>query len=227
MPSRTQDVQERQYGVKRTTKILQISCALMLLLGVIMLVLHEYWGVFPLVTGVFGLLGLTFDWHRGLVAFTVAAWANLVLCTVQIIMLVAHPVNPIGWVTWIICSCLALPAAVLSSTLHLLKVWQKPIVSEHTAPLVDPASEESAQPRHAPTQAAPPPQRSVWPPPPPSQSPNPYSGDNLSATARVAEAAHSGDTSRLRPGDVAGAAQVGAAAAPHIAAASSAWPPPQ
>lgn len=49
---------------------------------------------------------------------------------------------------------------------------------------------------------------------------NPYTAANLGATARVAQAAHTGDVSRLKAGDLSAAAKVGVAAAPHVAKAA-------
>ena len=200
------------FKVKRTKTLLNLCSLVLLGLGIAMVVLlGNLLGLLPLATGVCGVLGLSFAWYRGLVLFTLIAWGTLVLCGIEIAMLVAHPDNVFGWLIWISCSLFALPAAVLSSTLHLLAgaphrrlcphpcprtrtrpcpraVWKpQPMVTEHTAPLVDPEAQGVA-----PTMATPrpvadalpgtAPSRPVWPPPPPmSQAPAPSRRPNRPA----------------------------------------------
>ena len=109
------------FKVKRTKTLLNLCSLVLLGLGIAMIVLlGNLLGLLPLATGVCGVLGLSFAWYRALVLFTLIAWGTLVLCGIEIAMLVAHPDNVLGWLIWISCSLFALPAAVLSSTLHLL-----------------------------------------------------------------------------------------------------------
>jgi len=121
------------------------------------------------------------------------------------------------WTMWVITGCFALPAALLSTTMHVLRVWRGPRPLEddnqHRAPLVD-AAADVGQIDAAP--APPPPGRPVWPPP----AGHAGLGADLLATGRVASAAQSGDYSQLSARDLAAASRTANAAA-------VVWPPPK
>lgn len=96
-------------------------------------------GLLTLLTGCAGVLGLAFKWLRALRAFTLLAWLTTALAIVQLALLAAcTPDDIAGWALWLPTCIAALPAALLSSTLHILKYWRgSPLVTEFTSPLVN------------------------------------------------------------------------------------------
>ena len=209
---------------KRTHRLLQLASLSLLAVGIL--------GVMPLipggslffiaaiVAGVSGVLGLSLTWHQALVVFTTSSWVTTALCAINLALLATSGGSGIGgWLLWAACSAVALPAAVLSSTMHLLRVWRsapdRTLASEQNAPLVD--DQQSSLPTPQPAMglrgvphAAP--QRPIWPPP---DTPVSALGD----VAGAANAAHAFSTGgELHTEEVARAARMGAAAI-------KAWPP--
>ena len=136
-------------------------------------------------------------------------------------LVTGHSTNPLHWSVWLAIGIVALTAALLSSMMHLLRVWQgpRPLVDDEQdhqrAPLVDAAADVGPGPSGAAPASAP--ARPVWPPP----SDRPLGlGSDLLATGRVAAAAQSGDYSQLSARDVAAAGRTATKAA-------AVWPPPQ
>ena len=209
---------------KRTHRLLQLASLSLLAVGIL--------GVMPLipggslffiaaiVAGVSGVLGLSLTWHQALVVFTTSSWVTTALCAINLTLLATSGGSSIGgWLLWACCSAVALPAAVLSSTMHLLRVWRsasnRTLASEQNAPLVDdqqsslPTPQPAIGLRVAPHAA---PQRPIWPPP---DTPVSALGD----VAGAANAAHAFSTGgELHIEEVARAARMGAAAI-------KAWPP--
>lgn len=210
----------RPANTQRTTRLLQLSSLALLGIGVLGLILGlRLYFISALGAGVCGVLGLSFTWHRALVLFTGFAWVTTAFCAINLALLgTQHPDDVIGWILWLFCSAAALPAAVLSSTMHLLRVWRTGAVTEQTAPLVDPVAPSlptlpPADEAHAGVRPSNAPQRPIWPPPD-----APVGAADVAGAARVASAMNSGDTSGLGVNDMSGALRVGAAA-------SKAWPP--
>ena len=213
---------------KRTHRLLQLASLSLLAVGIL--------GVIPLipggslffiaaiVAGVSGILGLSLTWHKALMVFTTSSWVTTAFCALNLTLLATNNGGGGigGWVLWACCSAVALPAAVLSSTMHLLRVWRtapdRALASEQNAPLVDdqqsslPAPQPAMGLRVVPRAA---PQRPIWPPP---DTPVSALGDSDAGAANAAYAFSTGDASELHAEDVAGAARVGAAAI-------KAWPP--
>ena len=208
----------RPMNTQRTTRLLQLSSLTLLGIGVLGLILGlRLYFIAALGAGVCGVLGLSFTWHRALVLFTGFAWVTTAFCAINLALLgTQHPGDVIGWILWLFCSAAALPAAVLSSTMHLLRVWRTGTVTEQTERLVDPVAPSlpalppADGPGLRPSSA---PQRPIWPP-----QDAPVGAADVAGAARVAAAYNSGDTSGLRVNDISGACRVGAAA-------SKAWPP--
>ena len=206
---------------KRTHRLLQLASLSLIAVGIL--------GVFPLVpggslyfiaaivAGVSGVLGLSLTWHKALMVFTTSSWVTTAFCALNLTLLATNNGGGGigGWVLWLCCSAGALPASVLSSTMHLLRVWRtapdRTLASEQNAPLVEDqqSSLPAPQPAVGVRRAAP--QRPIWPPP------------NTPASALSGAAnAFAGDASELmaelHADDVDGALRVGAAA-------SKVWPP--
>ena len=197
-----------------------------------------YWlcAILMIGAGVSGVMGIAFTWFRALATFTMLAWAVALTSIIQVVVLVVNCVhhtncngNPLAWLFWLASLLSGVPAAVLSSTMHILRVWRPaPLVSDTSEPLVTAAADEplptprlhqgSADAAAAAAAATRPP---AWPP---ANTPlGVASGAGLStsdfqAAARVASAAHSG-TGAFSANDLNAAVKVGAAAA-------SVWPPP-
>jgi len=218
-------VGQRKLRVRRSTRLLHFfSLGLLAVGGVCLLPLVgdlvlTITGVAALVAGTSGVLGLSFTWHRALVLYTLLTWAISTAALVRLVQLgIAHEVNPVRWLLWLCTGLTSVPPALLSSTMHLLRVWRpKPLIGEQNAPLVDgtpidgtPAALASAHLDAAPLQAAL--GRPAWPPPNASLA----LGSDLLATGRVAAAVHSGDVSGVTRNDLASSARVAAAV----------WPPP-
>uniref|UniRef100_A0A7S2DKP5 Uncharacterized protein n=1 Tax=Haptolina brevifila TaxID=156173 RepID=A0A7S2DKP5_9EUKA len=219
---------ERKLRVLRATRILQIfSLALLIIGGVNFipivgnLLMGVVTGILCAATGAVGIMGLSFTWHRALVLFTILSWATAIYAVVRLVMLgLNHSVNVWQWLLFLCTGVAALPPALLSSAMHLRRVWRpRPLIGEHSAPLVDEQAENAPAPVNA--GAAPPlatpvhvpaMERPVWPPP---NAPLAL-GKDLLATGRVAHAVQSGDASNVQPGDVHASARVAAAV----------WPPP-
>lgn len=139
-------------------------------------------------------------------------------------LVLKHSTDPLSWTLWLIVGLASLPGALLSSTMHLLRVWRGPRTlvedNQQRAPLVDAAADvgEPAQvPQPSrPAQPTPGSLRPVWPPP----AGHSGLGADLLATGRVASAAQSGDYSQVGVRDVAAATRTATAAA-------AVWPPPK
>ena len=176
--------------VKRSTRLLQLCALTMLIVGCLCLIpglSPSSWGILVLVTGGTGSVGLSFTWHRALVLFTMLSFATSVLAIGTFVDFASKgETNPIPWIFWVIIALAAVPAAVLSSTMHLLRVWTSaPLVTDQTAPLVDPVAASSgaaARYQRVSTKSGGPPMenrhldghnttstasRPVWPPPQP------------------------------------------------------------
>lgn len=182
----------RRREVKRSHRLLQLfSLALMGVGSICLFVpistdgLVRFCGAVSIASGASGVVGLAFTWYRALVAFTTCSWLASLLAVYGITHLViSKEVVPFPWVAWICAALTALPPAILSSTLHILRVFRPlPMVSDSTAPLVATAAADEGLPPadHPPAhgdyvQAADtsaPPARPVWPPP---VAPQPSSG---------------------------------------------------
>merc|ERR1711988_1092250 len=87
-------------------------------------------GVLMIATGGAGVLGLSFTWHRALVSFTLCAWLVVSQSVLRIVLLVVnHQSDPMLWTLWLLNAVASLPTALLSSTMHLLRVWRpRPLV---------------------------------------------------------------------------------------------------
>ncbi len=164
----------------KTQNLLKIAALALILVGALTLILrHAVAAALPLAAGAAGAVGLALHNRNALLAYTAFAWATVALAAVEIAQLVSHPADPLGWLVWLATAIAALPAAVLSSTLHVLDVWPRSaVVSEHAAPLV--GSQESAglqavldYPKRPSTLSSPPPPRPVWPPQLPEVDPPP------------------------------------------------------
>ena len=117
----------------------------------------------------------THRWLRGLYAYTLLAWLTSGVAVLQLAHLATRdPAHVAGWAVWLATALAALPAAVLSSTLHVLKYWHG-APSEFTSPLVEAEAPAAGgwntlagvnlTPRPSSGAAASAP-RSIWPPPP-------------------------------------------------------------
>ena len=210
-------------ATKRTHRLLQLMSLSLIAVGVLGLIPLVPGGslyfVAALVAGVSGVLGLSLTWHRALMVFTSSAWLTTAFCALNLTLLATQNQGGIGgWVLWICCSAVALPASVLSSTMHLLRVWRtsapdRALASEQNAPLVD--DQQSSLPTPQPAgglRVAPMPQRPIWPPP--GTPASALSRSDLAGAANAAHALSSGDPSDLEVAEEIGAARVGA------------WPPP-
>jgi hypothetical protein len=116
---------------------------------------------------------------------------------VQLALLATHhPDNIAGWALWLPTGIAALPAAVLSSTLHILRYWRgAKLATEFTSPLVDsqpsagawdpvPTPRVNLAPRteHGTSSH---PSKPVWPPPPEGTAPNTGADMEAGATDAV------------------------------------------
>ena len=202
---------------KRTHRLLQLASLSLIavgILGVIPLVPGgSLYFIAAIVAGVSGVLGLSLTWHKALMVFTTSSWLTTAFCALNLTLLATNNGGGGigGWVLWVCCSAVALPAAVLSSTMHLLRVWRtapdRALASEQNAPLVD--DQQSSLP-------APQSGRPIWPPPDTPASA--LGGSDIGGAANVTYACTTADASELRAEDVHGAARMGAAAI-------KAWPP--
>jgi len=215
---------EAKKNIRRSTEVLRICSTGLLILGCIdVSPVNSDWvitiaGAFSLAAGASGLLGLWLKWQRGLALFTMMSWIIVLMTAIVLMQYVLNSsADAFKWTMWVITGCFALPAALLSTTMHVLRVWRGPRPLEddnqHRAPLVD-AAADVGQIDAAP--APPPPGRPVWPPP----AGHAGLGADLLATGRVASAAQSGDYSQLSARDLAAASRTANAAA-------VVWPPPK
>lgn len=227
--------------VRRSTRLLQTLAVALFALGVLLILPIPFWAdalqtlrtpsaLAMLIGGSAGILGLSFTWYRALVTFTLLAWAVALIALIQLVLLIVDCVhhscqgNPVPWIIWLAAMLTAAPAAVLSSTMHILRVWQSaPLVTDTSEPLVtaDAAVAPIPMPNLHAAAAASRQGPAVWPPPAPGAAVTSGAGlssSDLQAAARVAGAAHSG-TGAFSANDLAAAAKVGMAAA-------STWPPP-
>lgn len=213
---------ERKLRVRRVTRLLQLFSLGLLAIGGFLCFLPVVrdlpTGILSLIAGVVGIVGLSFTWHRALVLFTLLTWATTALVVVRLMLLgLNHDANVWSWLVFLCTGIAALPPALLSSAMHLRRVWRpRPLIGEHNAPLVDQQPESAApvtgaapslSPPHVPAM-----ERPVWPPPNASLA----LGKDLLAAGRVVACAQSGDASNMQPGDVHASARVAAAV----------WPPP-
>ena len=170
----------RSYPVKRSTRLLQLFSLSLLGLGTLLILPIPLWpdglskvcAVLAICAGVTGVLGLSFTWYRALKSFTMLTWVVSIVSITKMVLLIVDCVkhtdcqdNPFAWIVWLLCTLTSLPAAVLSSTMHLLRVWmQPPAITETSEPLV-PTTEHDSEtpvlPVIAPGATRPP----IWPPP--------------------------------------------------------------
>jgi len=125
--------------VRRSQRLLQFFALGLLALGTLsVLPIQGGWvgklvGVASLAAGISGVLGLSLSWHRALLSFTVLSWLIALSALGSLLRLaLSRPVqtNPLPWISWLANLLLALPAAVLASTMHILRVWKpSPIVT--------------------------------------------------------------------------------------------------
>lgn len=134
--------------------------------------LLSQFGILTLLTGCAGVLGLASKWSRALRAFMLLAWLTTGLAIVQLALLgTRHPDNIAGWAVWLPTAVAALPAAVLSSTLHILKYWKgSSLKADFTSPLVDSQPSQGAwdpapMPRVNLSPRAADSSKPIWPPP--------------------------------------------------------------
>ena len=169
----------RRSGLKRSTRLLQLFSLMLLGFGALCLIplpgtgwLHKLGGVVSIASGSAGIVGLAFTWYRALVFYTTFSWLGAALAIIGITQLVVNKqVNPFPWIMWIGTALIALPPSILSSTLHILRVWTpQPMVSDNspTEALV-PGGDADLPPPDAPpaptAEAKPSALRPVWPPP--------------------------------------------------------------
>jgi len=213
----------RKLRVRRATRLLQLfSLGLLAAGGInfIPLVGDMVTAILAVLTGVAGVVGLSFTWHRALVLFTLLSWATTTLAVVHLVILgLDHSIDVWQWLMFLCVGFAALPPAVLSSAMHLRRVWRpQPLIGEHHAPLVEDHTDGAPAPDRVgatPAGPLPPPrvpERPVWPPP---NAPLAL-GSDLLATGRVVAAVQSGDAAGVSREDVGAAARV----------ATSVWPPP-
>ena len=185
---------ERVRKLRRSTKLLQLFSLMMMGVGALCLlplpnanILGGFGvkmlGLATLTSGGAGVVGLAFTWHRALVLFTSASWFAALLAvygTLSLIFTRPVNVNPFPWFIWCASLVVALPPSILSSTMHILRVWRtQPMVSSTTEPLVNAVDDDlppadEVQPAASGSSAVP-----SWPPPPGEQAysamPNPPS----------------------------------------------------
>ena len=133
--------------LRRSIGLLQLLSLVLLGVGALSLLLGDFWlqalGGLALAAGGSGVVGLSFAWKRALVGFTMLTWSVAAGSAVSTALLVMHrDTNALRWTLCLANGLAAAPAAVLSTTLHLLRVWSgpRPLVSEQRTPLVDPAA---------------------------------------------------------------------------------------
>lgn len=219
--------------MKRTLRLLFIMSLVQLCLGGVLMLPIPLWGhwlkktcgIASIVAGACGVMGLTFTWYRLLLGFTLVSWGCGLISTIEVIFLIVDCAkrhcesNPFAWIVWLCLMLASLPAALLASSMHVLRVWRpQPAVTDTSEPLVAAAAdnEPSLAPMPVTMPGAGAPRPPVWPPSDVSVS---ISGDDLRAAGRVAHVAHSGQGA-FSSGDLAKAAKVASVAA------SASWPPP-
>ena len=233
-----------RYPVKRSTRLLQLFSLSLLGLGTLLILpipllfdgLSKVCAILAICTGVTGVLGLSLTWYRALSLFTMLTWVVSIVSITKVVLLIIDCMHhdscpPFAWIVWLLCTLTSLPAAVLSSTMHLLRVWrQAPAITETSEPLVAAAADGEST-AVLPVTITPGASRPIWPPPGGGAgrgaggasrsgegSSVSVSGDDLRAAGRVAAVAHQGEGA-FSAGDLAKAARVRAAAA-------TMWPPP-
>ena len=163
---------------KRTQYLLLMSCFAMILLGGVLILIRKHdhdtpWALLFFSNGAVGIVGVCLLWRPALLLFTGLSWVTSGVSVVKIFILVgSHNGNAGFWVQWLLAGLSAVPAALISTSLVLLRVWRPISSSDQMAPLVDPTTDA---PRAAPS-AWPAPQNAPpsWPPPqnaPPSWPP--------------------------------------------------------
>ena len=172
----------RRSGLKRSTRLLQLFSLMLLGFGALCLIplpgtgwLHKLGGVVSIASGSAGIVGLAFTWYRALVFYTTFSWLGAALAIIGITQLVVNKqVNPFPWIMWIGTALIALPPSILSTTMHILRVWRpQPMVEDSNAPLVQAAAESEgglppAEPQLGPGEYAAHVDRPAWPPPNPN-----------------------------------------------------------
>ena len=172
--------------LRRSTRLLQLFSLMLMGAGAVCLLplpSTDFWtrigGVLAIASGSAGVVGLAFTWYRALVAFTACSWGAALLSvyfTTSLVLNAAggHPqISPFPWMIWVGSLLIALPPSILSSTMHILRVWRpQPMVSSTTEPLVNAAADPGDNdpdlpPADEPAAAKPPPS---WPPAPPAES---------------------------------------------------------
>ena len=166
--------------LRRSTRLLQLSALMLLGLGALCFLplpstnsaMRITFGLVTITSGSAGVVGLAFQWYRALITFTTCSWIAALIAIgsmTQLIMQRPVQINPFPWIIWVASVLLTLPPSILSSTMHILKVWRpQPMVGETTAPLVAASADSDLPPPDALEPAAPAaPSRPVWPPPPP------------------------------------------------------------
>ena len=172
----------RRSGLKRSTRLLQLFSLMLLGFGALCLIplpgtgwLHKLGGVVSIASGSAGIVGLAFTWYRALVFYTTFSWLGAALAIIGITQLAVNKqVNPFPWIMWIGTALIALPPSILSTTMHILRVWRpQPMVEDSNAPLVQAAAESEgglppAEPQLGPGEYAAHVDRPAWPPPNPN-----------------------------------------------------------
>ena len=118
--------------VRNSQRLLQFFALALLALGTLNVLIQGGWagklvGVASLAAGISGVLGLSLSWHRALMSFTLLSWLVALSAFASLLRLaLSRPIqtNPLPWVSWLANLLLALPAAVLASTMHILRVWK-------------------------------------------------------------------------------------------------------
>jgi len=183
--------------VRNSQRLLQFFALALLALGTLNVLIQGGWagklvGVASLAAGISGVLGLSLSWHRALMSFTLLSWLVALSAFASLLRLaLSRPIqtNPLPWVSWLANLLLALPAAVLASTMHILRVWKpSPMVTDTTAPLVESAADCEPVETTAVAAGAGAPQL-AWPPP--HYTPSVRSAD-VQTALRVGAAMHSG-----------------------------------
>ena len=173
---------DRVRKLRRSTQLLHFFSLLLMAVGAVCLLpltstdfLLRITGVVTLASGGAGVVGLAFTWYRALAAFTSFSWVAAALSiygTTRLIVTRPVQVSPFPWIFWIVSLLVALPPSILSSTMHILRVWRsQPMVSaDTTAPLVEAAADDDLPPPDAPPPAKGMPGPPVWPPRAPNGS---------------------------------------------------------
>lgn len=124
-------------------------------------------GTFAMMAGGAGVVGLTFTLHRTLWTFTILSWLVSIFSVAAIVVhVINRELNPLQWTFWLVHSMTALPAAIFSTMMHVLRVWSgpRPLV-EQRAPLVPAEVPPAGEAGAAALAAAVASECPIWPPP--------------------------------------------------------------